>query len=396
MIYSREMGSSAGKIKIGRPSVSATNGKMRMTAVVTYGGIDTPVWVEVESKYGGYLCIERADAYVVGLLSFAMRNGCDIVCRAPMSQRLKYQLETYLIPTLVRHDRALYPTRIVAEEDSTELPCAGGVGAGCSCGIDSLHVIKRYAGEGFHGIRLTHLTLFKIGGISYDESRWQTKLAQVSAFCREYGHELIVLDTNFSTAFRQDHLLTDGYANSFGVLALQKLWKIYFYGSSGMDLSCFELTDNSRRSDAHYDLLLFDCLSTDHLRFYLDGLDVPRFEKLKYILDFAPTRRYLDVCLENTGRNCGSCHKCERTLVMLDSLGVLDEFATRFDISKYRAKRHRHLRWLYRQQVIRGGDPSVVYSYELLKDEIGIRERFPVWIDGVWQFFGHQFEESGL
>ena len=81
---------------------------------------------------------------------------------------------------------------------------------------------------------------------------------------------------------------------------------------------------------------------------------------------------------------------------MLDSLGVLDEFAATFDITKYRAKRYRHLRWLYRQQVIRGGDPSVVYSYDLLKGEIGFRERLPVWIDGVRQMFGHKFKESGL
>ena len=81
---------------------------------------------------------------------------------------------------------------------------------------------------------------------------------------------------------------------------------------------------------------------------------------------------------------------------MLDSLGVLDEFAATVDITKYRAKRYRHLRWLYRQQVIRGGDPSVVYSYDLLKGEIGFRERLPVWIDGVRQMFGHKFKESGL
>ena len=384
------------QIVVGQPTVTRANGKARMMSVVSFEGRDTPVWVEVDEAYGDYLCSERSDAYAVGLLNFAMREGCDIVCKAPMGLQLKYQLETYLVPTLARHDLSLYKTRILADEDAADLPCADGVGAGCSCGIDSLHVIKRYGGEGYRGIRLTHLTLFKIGGISYNESSWQAKLAQVRAFCREYGHELVVIDTNFSTAFRQDHLFTDGYANSFGVLALQKLWKTYFYGSSGMDLSCFELADNSKRSDAHYDLLLFDCLSTGRLRFYLDGLDVPRFEKLKYILDFEPTRKYLDVCLENTGRNCGRCHKCERTLVMLDSLGVLDEFTATFDISKYRAKRHRHLRWLYRQQVIRGGDPSVVYSYRLLKHEITFRMRLPVYVDQVRQFFGWRGEDIGL
>lgn len=381
---------------IGRPSISSQNGKSRMTAAVTYQGNVLPVWVEVESRYGDYLCSERSDAYVVGFLSFAMRAGQDIVCEAPMSQQLKYQLETFLIPTLVRHDQTLYPTRIIAKEDASVLSCADGVGAGCSCGVDSLHVIKRYGAETFHGIRLTHLALFKIGGISYNEGSWKSKLSRVRSFCDEYGYELIVVDTNFSTAFRQNHLLTDCYANSFGILSLQKLWKTYFYGSSGMDLSGFSLEDNSKRSDAHYDLLLFDCLSTGRMKFYIDGLDVPRFEKMKYILDFSPTRKYLDVCLQNTGRNCGRCHKCERTLVMLDSLGRLDEFADVFDIAKYRAKRHRHLRWLYRQQVIHGGDPSVVYSYRILKGEIGFYERLPVYVDQIRQFFGWRGEDIGL
>lgn len=378
------------QIVVGRPSISTANGLTRITSIVTYNGEALPIWAEVDDKYGKYLCVERSDAYVVGLLNFAMRNKCDIVCKAPISQRLKYQLETFLIPSLVRHDNSLYATQIVADEDDSELPCAGAVGTGCSCGVDSFHVIKRYGKEKFYGIQLTHLMLLKIGGIAYDETGWSLKVAHAKTFCHEYGYELITFNTNFSLVFHQDHLLTDGYANSFGILTLQKLWKIYFYGSSGMDLSEFDLTDNSKRSDAHYDLLLFDSLSTERLKIYLDGLDVPRFDKLRYILDFEPTRKYLDVCLENTGRNCGRCRKCKRTLVMLDALGALDKSFVAFNAQKYRQKRHRYLRWLYRQQVAQGGDPSVSYAYEILKKEIGIRARFPVWMDALRHLFGRR------
>ena len=378
------------QIVVGCPSISTANGLTRITSIVTYNGETLSVWAEVDDKYGKYLCVERSDAYVVGLLNFAMRNKCDIVCKAPMSQRLKYQLETFLIPSLIRHDNTLYATQIVADEDGYELPCAGAVGTGCSCGVDSFHVIKRYGKEKFHGIQLTHLMLLKIGGIAYDETRWRLKVAHTKTFCLEYGYELITFNTNFSLAFPQDHLLTDGYANSFGILTLQKLWKIYFYGSSGLDLSGFDLTDNSKRSDAHYDLLLFDCLSTERLKIYLDGLDIPRFDKLRYILDFEPIRKYLDVCLENTGRNCGRCRKCKRTLVMLDALGALDKAFVAFDAQKYRQKRHQYLRWLYRQRVVQGGDPSVSYAYEILKKEIGIRARLPVWMDALRCLLGRR------
>ena len=36
------------------------------------------VWFEVDNKYKKYLCDDRVDAIVIGMLSYAMRNNHDI------------------------------------------------------------------------------------------------------------------------------------------------------------------------------------------------------------------------------------------------------------------------------------------------------------------------------
>ena len=67
-----------GLIIIGRPSIESRNASMRMTSIITVRGVARPVWFEVNGKYGKYLCCERSDAFLIGVLNYAMREHCDI------------------------------------------------------------------------------------------------------------------------------------------------------------------------------------------------------------------------------------------------------------------------------------------------------------------------------
>ena len=356
--------------------------RARLIAEIRIGEDDVrPLWFEVEEKYGQYLCAERSDAFLIGLLNFAQREWLDIVCEAPVTARLLYQIRTYLIPSLARNSKALHETRIDAPMDDAPLTNAGGVGTGISCGVDSLHVVKNYAHSPYPGLSLTHLVLDNVGAFWSERGAqqhvWQTEHAR--QFAKTYGFELIVTDSNIADAFKQVHLLTHTYTNAFSIYALQKLWHVYFYASAGYGAEqLFAIADNDLHASAHYDLLLLDAISTPALQIYSEGMTQTRFEKERELADWEPAQKFLHVCVDERGPNCGQCPKCLRTMMALDALGCLQRFDNVFDVAAYCARRDKNLEWLYRQHICVGDDRMNEPTYEALKDEIPFVSRLCV------------------
>lgn len=369
-----------GLITIGRPRIENRNDSVRMTAVVTLRGETRPVWFEVESGYGKYLCGERSDAFLIGVLNYAMREHCDIRCDAPVGAQLLYQIRTYLIPSLVRNSKVLYSTNIVADIDASPIHNAGGVGTGISCGVDSLHVVKNYANSIYPGLKLTHLVLNNVGafwrGDMDKQYEWQANHAR--EFCKEFGFELIQTNSNIADAIPQNHFLTHTYSSAFAIYALQKLWNVYFYGSSGEDFTSFSLKDNEKHDAAHYELLSLDVFSTRSLKIYSEGGAVERFDKLREVVGYEPSYKYLHVCTSDLGPNCCHCPKCLRTLTSLDALDALDRYSEAFDIADYKNNRRDRLKWLYAQQVYDSGDKMTRPAYLLLKEQISLGVRIQV------------------
>ena len=84
------------------------------------------VVVAVESKYGKFLSPERADYALVGMLAYALRNKHDIICEAPVTEELLYNIRETLIPTLVYSDRRNYSVKIKADMASSLPKFLGG------------------------------------------------------------------------------------------------------------------------------------------------------------------------------------------------------------------------------------------------------------------------------
>ena len=57
--------------------VKNINNKSRLFYDIEEDNISKQVWFETESEYAKYLCYERCDAIVIGLLNYAMRKGQD-------------------------------------------------------------------------------------------------------------------------------------------------------------------------------------------------------------------------------------------------------------------------------------------------------------------------------
>lgn len=369
-------------ITIRRPRVENRHGRARLSAQIDVDGECREVWFEVEEKYGKYLCYERSDAFLIGLLNWAMRERCDFICEAPVGEELIYQIRTYLIPAVVKASKTLYAPRITADIDTGTLPCAGAVGTGISCGVDSLHVVANQARSAFPHLRLTHLILNNVGAFSKEEGKnqfsWQTEHAK--QFAEEYGFEFIQTNSNFSEAFPQNHLLTHTYSSCFGIYVLQKLWRVYFYASSGYDFTEFRLEKSEDFSSDHYELLSLNVFSHRNLKIYSEGGAKTRFEKTRALVNFVPAQKYLHVCTSDLGENCNICGKCKRTLVTLDALGALEKFRAVFDIDYYKKHRRSYLRWLVAQQILPHGDLMLKEPFQILRKDISLLirlEAFP-------------------
>lgn len=369
--------SPAGELHISKPTVKDFCDKVRLSVNVSTADSVWELYVEVENSLGEYLCHERSDAFVVGLLRFAMAKHLDIRCETPVSEDVLYNLRTYLIPSLAKYGPDLYATRIYAVADSTELPNFGAVGTGASLGIDSMHSILHHLNSEYGNHNLTHLVLNNVG--AYDPIRgvgqFDWKSAKARAFAQEVGLPLVQVNSNIADIFNGWNCyyfdLTNTYVNAFAVLALQKFWKTYYYSSWGHDFSYFSLFHINDHDSACYDLLSLPCFSTRQLRFHCDGGEKSRVEKTRDVIAFLPSRRYLHVCTDDRGPNCGRCEKCKRTLVTLDALGAIDNFREVFDIDSYISHRSDYIRWLVRSELRHGRDTYTGEAYELLKSRKG-------------------------
>ena len=366
-------------IKIGKPRLEPHIGggekKTRLVADISVDGEIRIVWAEVDDTYRDYLCHERSDAFVVGLLHWAMLHGHDIECEAPMGEFLYYQITTELIRALSQNSPRMHAIRIRAEVDTSDLPCAGAVGTGISCGIDSLHVLACHTDTKLPHHQLTHLAFNNVGSHGEGERArrlYAERRKVAEAFCREYGFQLTSVDSNLMDAFSQNHFATHSFSSAFAIFVLQKLYSVYYY-ASGHPLNAFSLTDTDRDC-SYYDLLLAEAFSTDRLKIYSEGATCSRLEKTRAVVNYTPSYKYLNVCTLSAF-NCSRCEKCTRTLLALDVLGRLDDYRDVFDIDYYRTHKPHYLAMLLAMKWNHNEMYAELYPY--LRNQItpGIRAR---------------------
>lgn len=339
------------RLVIKKPVVVCEGNSYKLVSAIVYpkecskGGGEYPIWLSVEKEYAQYLTPERSDGFLLAVLQCAMAERFDIVCEAPVEKYLLYQLREYLIPALVKGDSRLYAPDIICEPDETVLPNAGAIGTGMSCGVDSLRVIRNGIKTGFSEVKPTHLVVANVGAF-YKRAQFDYQVAKAGEFANEYGYKIVVIDSNFTYSYhwRLPHLQAYIYCNALFIFALQKLWKTYLH-ASGLNFCTFSLNNTLVEGCATYDLLTAYVLTTPSLKFYIDGGAYSRFDKIGQLTDFEPAQKYLNVCLADAGDNCNLCHKCARTMLILDAYKKLDKFEKVFDVKNYR---HRRLKYVWK------------------------------------------------
>jgi len=330
---------------INHPEVVENGDDAILRASFSCRNVEGTLWFSTTLANKYYLCYERGDAFLVGLLLYAMKRGEDITVRAPVSERLYYTLTTYYIKFLADLFPGYKKIRLICETDAGNLANLGAVGTGFSCGIDSFcTVIYHTANECPPNFRLTHLTFFNVGAAGDNggegaRERFKNRIKGVKPCADAYGLPLITLDSNISEILQMEYVRVHTIRNVAAVLALQKLFNVYFY-SSGYPVKQFEA---SPYDSAHYDIFGLDMLSTSDVTFFSSGSTYSRVEKTEIITTEPLTRSYLNVCLTSSDTNCAKCDKCLRTLVTLEVLGKLSDYSGVFDLATYKKYRHKYI-----------------------------------------------------
>lgn len=362
-------------IRIETPQITSDSTTATLEVYINIDNKREKIWFKVEKKYEQYLCHERSDAFVIAILNFAMRNKHDIICDAPISEDLYYNIDKYLIDAISSYNPNFYRTKIEANIATDSLPCAGAIGTGISCGIDSLHAVACQTNLKFKKHNITHLAFNNVGSHgegNHAKQLYSERLALPKKFAEEYGFEFVASDSNLMDVVPQNHFKSHTYSSMFAVYCLQKLYSIYYYASAGYRYHEFTLIDKECNSCGSYEMLSLPLLSTKNLRIYSEGEGMSRLMKLKDVVNYPPSYKYLNVCLK-TSKNCGVCEKCVRTLLEIDALGQLEKYKDVFDIEYYK----KHKQWYLTQMLIQRAQHKHDYFelYPYFKKEITLKIR---------------------
>lgn len=366
------------------------------------------LWFSTPEQYSHFLCKDRLDAFLVGLIYPAMHCGEDLRLEGCVSKQLLFNMNHYTIPLLLSFSPSCHAIQVTADEVSSERLSSGGVGTGFSAGIDSFCTIYDWLEqENDPEYKINHLLFTNVGShdttigtakglrtdavMQEEQQKFHIRYKALKPFADEIGLDFIPLDSNLHFFHPEGHQKTHTLTSMSGTLALQSLFSRYYYASSGVNYS--RLLNNYNASQKidigiYADPVLLPLLSTESTNLVSDGIQFSRSEKVQRVADYEPAQRYLNVCINTKSKwtNCSVCGKCCRTLMTLESLGKLEQFKKLFDIEKYRKTARR--RFVCTQLVKRKTDPFAADNIAIAKKN-GFR--FP---NLFWQYHRRLIETT--
>lgn len=359
---------------IGRPYITNIGRVFRLQSEILSDSFKKTYYFEVEENYGKYLCFERSDAFVVGLLYFSMVHGFNIICEAPLSERLYYQLTNTYIPNMSRQDPELFKEiTITAQLDSKPIMNIGGVGASVSGGVDSFYTILRNYNKKTKEYNITHLLLTDCFNIYHEEAetrkRFEDMCVSAKKISDELGLDFISIYTN-ENIFWYPHFV-DLYCMRYCSLpyALQKLFAVYNYSTS---YQYKDFTFKAENRDAsHYDFFTVHLISNENITFYSSGGEASRADKAEYIANNKVVQKYLQVCNLHHTVNCCVCDKCIRTQLDLYACKKIQKFDAVFDLNEFEKNKNRSLQ----NVIVRGSDFDKEILLKLRKNNISISSK---------------------
>ena len=323
----------------------------RLEADIAFHDMASPypertIYFEVDKANGHMLADDSYDAFVLVPLWLAMLHKQTLHIRGKISKRLFQNIKWYIPKILCDFWDALSPVKLIVD-GFTEVPEKRGeiIGAGISCGVDSLSTVyDHFVRETDPDYRINALFYFEcgvLGQFGVDAQKMHelnmTRYAQAKTIADELGLPCHLLKSNVDTFRKLEDLTKIGAFLRYScVLSLSGAVARFYVASANTH-------EQMKHFHAHTlpgfcETYLVPLIANERTELIVDGAQYRRVDKIANIADWDVARKHLNVCWRYTpdGSNCGHCAKCFRTMLALEIMGKLDKFAAVFDIDEYK------------------------------------------------------------
>ncbi|MFA0657105.1 hypothetical protein [Vibrio sp. 10N.222.49.C12] len=330
------------------------------------------LWFEIDEEFSEWVDENNGDPFLMILWLIALENDLDLKLDFSVSHELLFGINTTLSELLKPfnpQDRAI---SIFVTSNRFRYENAKETVTAMSMGVDSFHTLSANVGT----LKpITALTLFNAGsfgaGGEVTNRYFDKMLLQVTEVSTELGLPLLWVDSNLGELLSLSFLKTHTFRHFACAAIFQTRIKDYFY-SSGHKYEDFQV---NLSDSANYDLISSLALKTNSMNFQVFGMGSSRLQKTKELVDYNPSKTYLNVCLitdeydsvnenELGIKNCSKCYKCIRTMIMLELLGHLEDYKNIFDLESYYSNKSKYYANIY-YHYFRSRN---VFSKEIIKE----------------------------
>ena len=325
---------------------------VRLEAKIKFVDIDATapaktLYFEIRKDYGAMFSTDTYDAFFLIGLYLAMYHKTPLRIRGNVSKKLNKNATWYIQKILCDFSDLLAPVDIVVDGFAPTKGKGLLIGTGISCGVDSLSTIHdRFVKENDPDYRINSLFIFNCGthgdyGAPLTIPVFNSRVQRAVAVADELGLPLVIIDTNFHLFRHDNDKPTVMFLSMYScVLSLQNAVKRYYIPSGCSYQGIKDFGDREHHNDlaTACDSYLIPLIQTERTELIVDGCQRRRVDKIAAMTDWAIAQKYLNVCLVQKGEdttNCGKCSKCLRTMLALDILGKLDDFAQVFNVEDY-------------------------------------------------------------
>lgn len=346
------------------PEIEYKDTSFRIKSAYTTTKKDGMLFYEAPLELANFLLPDSVDGFIIPALIIAMRNREDLIVYGRISEQLYWNVKDSLMQILHTVNPRLKMIKIKFEgefHDYSQCSSNSLVGTGLSCGIDSFHAVHQNFWRLGEDSKIKLNALLQINH-SYEDSVecvWQRKLDRMRDASLEIGLPLIDIRSNTYANVPAKYIAVHTLLNCSAILAMGLNFIKYYYASGYRytDLFVGEALDI-----AHADPFVLQLMSTEFIHFLSTGSERSRANKTKDIATNTTVMKYLDVCPKHDVglKNCSKCYKCIRTMVTLDVLGRVDEYADIFDLDIY----HRNKRIFFKD--IRNA-PQRIFNKEIIE-----------------------------
>lgn len=324
--------------------------KTRFQSKVSADSGDFFVNFDIESSLEKYIDTDIYDAFLVGLLLRAMKNGEDIIIDGIVSEKLLYNIKNSLMPMQIGVLPGLKQVGIeVSSVRGQRPPGLGRVATGCSGGVDAFYTIAYHLSDLVtEGYKLNSF-LFNYHGAEKAKALSDDRFKIVKSYADNVNIDILRVDTNLVKVSPFNYQESNNYQHMAAVLFLQNVFSKYYFSSSVAFCDSHLQRINASAYSDPFAIPLFSTEATETIPF---GALASRPEKTLFITNYEPTKSFLNVCVtyHPEGKNCSVCRKCCRTLLTFDIYGKMHEYEKVFDLKAYEKAKNWHIYKIFRNK----------------------------------------------